>query len=264
VGCAQTELRPPAPFPIPDTLLTLEAESPEDAAEITRLTPVAFEALSPLQRWGGLRVPTRIVIVPDHGALEARAHHADLSWLRAWGRFDVVYLQSPRTWQGAWGPSLPALRQILTHELSHCLMFQAAADREEWSRREIPLWFREGFASWTAHEENKRLSREALAKELQARPTLDPLGDGEAIYRTDQPLVYAAAHWAFARLVATGDDRVRALLAAMRHGWSFAVAFAQVYGEEPATFEARTLTALRAGEKEGDAEPRRTSAVTGH
>jgi hypothetical protein len=244
-GCAHSELGPPPPVPIAGTSLTLEAESADDAAELARLAPLAFEALAPLQRWGGLRAPTRIVIVPDHATLEARVLHSAFGWLRAWARYDVVYVQSPRSWGLGARPSLDELRSILTHELAHCVMYQAISDGSNWSRREIPLWFREGFASWTAQQAGKRLSPEALSTALRAHLDLDPIGNAEGLYRDQEPLVYGAAHWAFARLEQQGDDRILALLTTMRSGWSYPVAFAQVYGVEPSAYEAEALAALR-------------------
>ena len=244
-SCAHAEPIPLAPLALPGTLLSLEAEAGEDAGELPRLAPLALEALGPLERWGGLKFPTRIVVLPNHEALETRTKHSGFGWLRAWARFDVVYLQSPRSWGFGASPSLPELRDLLTHELAHCAMYQELSDGSDWAHKEIPLWFREGFASWTSKQGGKRLTPEALALTLRARRDLDPLGNAEALYRADEPVVYAAAHWAFAALEQLGDDKILALLATVRRGWSFPVAFAQVYGEDSATFEARTLTALR-------------------
>ena len=126
-------------------------------------------------------------------------------------------------------------------------MYQAAASEAEWSHKEIPLWFREGFASWTAHQAGKRLSREALARALRARPALDPLRDGETRYRTEEAVVYASAHWAFALLVARGEAKVATVLSLMHDGFRFPAAFAQAYGEDPEIFENLALAVLREG-----------------
>jgi hypothetical protein len=228
---------------VPGSPLTLEVESSDDAGELARLVPLAAEALLPLGRWGGLREPTRIIVVPSHAALEERARRPGYAWLRAWGRYDVVYLQAPRTARPI--PSLAELRDLLTHELTHCVMYQSVGPPDASKEERIPLWFREGLASWTAKQAAKRLSRETLARALTARPGLNPYANSEALLRTEEPVVYAASHWAFARLEQSGDDKVIELLTEMRHGATFSVAFAQVYGEEVTAFEASTLAELR-------------------
>ncbi len=244
-GCAvpQPVPAPAASLALAGALLTLEAEAFADSDELARLAPLAAEALPPLQRWGGLRAPTRIVVVPSHAALEARAHRAGYGWLRAWARYDVVYVQALRSWEIT--PPLPEVQALLTHELAHCAMYQAASSGDDWARKEIPLWFREGLASWTAKQGGKRLSREELRRALDARPDVNPFVDAEQRAQREDRLVYGAAHWAFAALEQLGDARILSLLEAMRRGWTFPTAFAQIYGDEPQTFEARTLAELR-------------------
>ena len=46
--------------------------------------------------------------------------------------------------------SIAALNELLTHELTHCVMYQRAGTDLNWSLKGIPLWFREGMASVTA------------------------------------------------------------------------------------------------------------------
>src|SRR6185295_2154512 len=42
--------------------------------------------------------------------------------------------------------------ELMLHELTHCVMYQRSASAADWSRKRIPLWFREGMASVTASQ----------------------------------------------------------------------------------------------------------------
>lgn len=268
VGCAHLEGPPPAPLTLPGSQLTIAVESAADGADLAPLITLAAEALPALDRWGGLRVRTRVVVVRDHAALEARVHRPGFDWLRAWARYDVVYLQAPRTWNSfGQRPTHDELRDLLTHELSHCAMYQAVSDGSDWFAKQIPLWFREGLASWTARQANKRLGRAALASALQRHPSIDPLRDADQLVRTDEPLIYGAAHWAFADLVADeGEDRVRAVLGAMREGSPFPRAFGIVYAMPASDFANLEVAALRQGVSRGtrnDRAPRKSGQASG-
>jgi len=246
-ACAHVDARPPAPpIAVSGSPLSVQSESGDDDGELSSLIATAAEALPEIDRWGGLRARTRIIVVPDHAALEARAHHPGYGWLRAWARYDVVYLQSPRTWHllGI-RPGRDELRAILVHELTHCTMYQAISDGSDWDQRKVPLWFREGLASWTAHQAERRLSERDLSRFLARHPAIDPLGEADALYQHDEALVYSAGHWAFDRLAGLGTDRVNALLKAMRAGRSFAEAFQAAFDETPEGFQAQVLHAWR-------------------
>ena len=150
-ACARVEVRPPPPpVAVSGGLLSVEVESSSDGGDLPSLVASASEALHEIERWGGLRVPTHIVVLPDHAALEERAHRHGYGWLRAWARYDVIYLQAPRTWNFLGiRPSRGELRAILTHELTHCTMYQEDLRRELSStRRPVPLWF--GGRAWRA------------------------------------------------------------------------------------------------------------------
>jgi len=246
-ACAHVGARPPGPqVAISGTPLSVESESGDDRDDLSSLIAAAAEALPEIERWGGLRAPTRIIVVPDHAALEERTHHHGYDWLRAWARYDVVYLQSPRTWHMLGiRPSRDELRAILVHELTHCTMYQTISDGRDWDQRNVPLWFREGMASWTAHQADRRLSERDLSRFLARHPAVDPLGEADALYQHDEALVYSAGHWAFDRLAGLGTDRVNALLKAMRAGRSFSEAFQGAFGETPEGFEAQALRAWR-------------------
>jgi hypothetical protein len=247
VGCSHVPAIAwqPTSTDVPGSQVTVTAETAEDQGEVEPLATRVGEALPLIQRWGGLRVPTQIVILPDHGELERRIHLSGYAWLRAWARYDVVYVQSPRTWHFLVRPSERELRELLTHELTHCAMYQAISDAGDWDRVFLPLWFREGMASWTAGETDKRYPASDLHRFVGEHPDLDPLRQAERMVQDDSRLVYSAAHWAFDVLAARGTDRVTRLLAGMRSGRSFEQAFETAYGETEGAFEDEVLSAWR-------------------
>jgi hypothetical protein len=149
---------------------------------------------------------------------------------------DEILLQSPRTWPGP--PVDDAdLTELLAHELTHCLMFQRSAGPEDWTRRKIPLWFREGMASWTAKQGYRRPTLEDLARELARRPPKEVFTDGEALSKTQERFVYGMAHHAFSFLMKRyGEETVDKILTGMHGGLLFTVAFARAVGIEEDVF----------------------------
>ncbi len=236
-SCAHPAPIPEGPLTIDGGLVVIEAEEPADRSQLPELSREVSAILPSLQKWGGLRTTTRIVVLPSHEALEERVHHIGYPWLRAWARYDVVFLQSPRTFASSHRSSSD-LDELLLHELTHCAMYQAASGPTDWSERDIPLWFREGLASWTAGQAPQRWSVDKLSLYLRDDPSVDPLGQGDRLYRNQEALVYSAAHWAFASLVREfGEEKIRALLATMKTGQSFPMAFHAAFGVDPRAFE---------------------------
>lgn len=249
-GCAETQRAAealPSSVSVGHSLLTIDAEAPGERDELPRLATLAAEALAAIQPWGGLRVPTRITVLPDHAELERRTLHPRYGWLRAWARYDQVYLQSPRTWRFLFRPTDRQVREVLTHELTHCAMYQAVSDGSGWSELAIPLWFREGMASWTAREGDVRYPVEDLHQFLTEHPDLDPLRQADRMVQNDSRLVYSAAHWAFDRLAQRGPERIDRLLEDLRGGQSFEQGFATAFGESVDEFEDQVLSAWRGG-----------------
>jgi hypothetical protein len=196
--------------------------APDDgdaAAQVARVLP---EALGRVERWGALPGPVTIRIHPSHSALaEAAGRPAD-AWLRAWARADSVELQSPRTWSRG-RASDEALTSLLAHELTHCLLFQRIGAR--WTVRDVPGWFEEGLASFTAGERHQRADASAL------RPTLLAL-------RSDAALAYGTADRAFRHLVDRhGEAAVRRILSSLAAGQDFPSAFQAATGTSVAAFE---------------------------
>ena len=126
--------------------------------------------------------------VPEAGALghAARARHpqgdaprppgaggrrapARAGLAARWSRYDEVFVQAPSTW-GLAGATPAQVDELLLHELTHSLMYQLASDRLGWSRKQIPLWFREGMASFTADQAYRWVTLEEIARHLESFP----------------------------------------------------------------------------------------------
>ena len=204
--------------------------APVDAADALRLQKSVEAALPRLRVWGELSEPLTLRVMPTHAALESATHQKGYDWLRAWGRYDEVFVQAPSTW-GLARATQAQLDELLLHELTHCLMYQLAADRLGWSRKRIPLWFREGMASSTAQQAYRWVSLEEFARYLDGHPGEDPVTKPEALYQEDSNLVYGVAHHAFTFLVQRyGDERVRGVLREMKGGKDFPEAFEAAIG----------------------------------
>jgi hypothetical protein len=231
------------------------------ARQVARAVAVALPRTA---RWGGLAVPVTITIHPTHAALEAVARRPGYAWLRAWARYGSIELQSPATW-GYPGATDAQVVELLTHELTHCLMYQRAADERTWASRRIPLWFREGMASVTANQGARRGTLEDLRRFYDREPTEggDPLDDPEPLYQGRFELVYGAAHHAFVFLLGRfGDQPVKETLARLRDGEEFPRAFEDSFGVSPARFGAdfrASLPAPPGGQSSSGSLGRRTT-----
>jgi hypothetical protein len=217
---------------------------PRDTRSARQVARALAEALPRTARWGGLEAPVRITIHPTHAALETAARRPGSPWLRGWARFDSIELQSPTTW-GFFGASDARVVELLTHELTHCVMYQRAATEWTWSLKGIPAWFREGMASVTAGQGARRGTLEDLWRFYQEGLAADGAGDGdplsdpEPLYQERSEVVYGAAHHAFRFLIARyGEGRVRETLERLRGGADFSRAFQQSLGISEAEFDA--------------------------
>nr|WP_225936986.1 hypothetical protein [Myxococcus sp. RHSTA-1-4] len=232
-----------------------------DAAAATQVKLAVERALPRLARWGAFDDSVTIVIHPNHAALERAANRPGHDFLRAWARYEQIELQSPSTWT-LLGASQPQVDELLLHELTHSLMYQVASDRLGWTRKRIPLWFREGMASYTAEQGYRVASLEDLARFWRTQPTADPLSQAEALYQGRSDIVYGAAHHAFTFLVRRyGEAAVRNLLHAMSRGPDFPDAFAEAVGLQHDAFleDFRRYVRLRGfkgGRKPGPQRPR--------
>jgi len=220
-------------------------ETPEGKFEIASapgdadvpLTARAIKRAAPgLEKWGTLERPVTVFLAKTHGDLENAVGRDGYDWLRAWARFDDVVLQTPSSWPKP-GADEREVDELLLHELTHCVMYQQAAPAQDWEARRIPLWFREGMATYTAKQGPKFPSLEDLARYYEQHPGDDPLLAPDALYQHHSDVVYAAAHQAFEFLVRRhGEDAAKRLMRSMRFGRTFAQAFVDVLGVEEHAF----------------------------
>jgi hypothetical protein len=195
------------------------------------------KALSRLEAWGGLRAPVKLFVLPSHEALEEAVNRRGYGWLKAWARYDEVFLQAPRTW-APWGARERDVQELLLHELTHCVMYQQSSEKVSWQKTELPFWFKEGMASFTAGQGFRWPSLAQLALHLEARSPEDALKSPHLYVQKQSEVAYGAAHHAFAFLVKRyGQARVRKLLALMRQGSPFPNAFSRAVGLSPLDFE---------------------------
>ncbi len=203
---------------------------PRDADAAAQVRLAVERALPRLLRWGTFEDTVTIVLHPNHAALERAANRPGHDFLRAWARYEQIEVQSPRTWSTR-GGSQAQVDELLLHELTHSLMYQVASDRLGWTRKRIPLWFREGMASYTAEQGYRVSSLDDLEHFWRQHPNADPLSQADALYQSESGIVYGAAHHAFTFLVRRyGEDTMRALLHAMSQGPDFDQAFHQTVG----------------------------------
>ncbi|MFP2934538.1 hypothetical protein ACLESO_57415, partial [Pyxidicoccus sp. 3LG] len=209
-------------------------ERDTDAASQVKLA--VERALPRLARWGTFDDSVTIVVHPNHAALERAANRQGYDFLRAWARYEQIELQSPRTWSML-GASQSQVDELLLHELTHSLMYQVASDRLAWTRKRIPLWFREGMASYTAEQGYRVSSLDDLERFWRNQPRADPLSEADTLYQGSSDIVYGAAHHAFTFLVRRyGEPTVRGVLHAMSRGPDFPEAFAEAVGVRPEAF----------------------------
>jgi hypothetical protein len=204
----------------------------EDAAVADQVSRVVPRAVRAAAQWGSLPVTVTVTIHATHSDLEAATGRTGDAWMRAWARIGTVDLQSPSTWSRGYA-SDDALTQILAHELTHCVLFQAVGRGER--AREVPMWFQEGMASVAAGERHTEARAEAVSSPA-------------TVLRSDPRLVYGTADRAFRDLILQfGEPRVRLLLTSLGEGHAFSAAFRDAMGVTLAEFEgdfSRRLSAV--------------------
>lgn len=186
-------------------------------------------AVKGLRQWGTYDQTVTFYLMPTHLHLESAIWRFGYPWLRAWGRYDEVFFQAPSSWGNKVGDA--ELNELVLHELTHCLMYQRAGTPSNWADKQIPLWFREGMATWTAQQGYKFPSLEELARFYEKHPGMDPINDPEPLYKDHNDAVYTAAHHGFTFFVRRyGKQNVHRLLDGMREGRTFPEAFVLATG----------------------------------
>ena len=195
------------------------------------------EAVPGAAEWGAFRRPVTIRIHPTHRDLEEAVNRRGYPWLKAWARFDSIDLEAPSVWGGTLARR--RVTELLTHELTHVVMYQAIGDHNDWYGKPIPLWFREGMASYAAGQGPRRMSREELLQfYLGPDFTGDPISEGRHLVRRHPREVYSAGHWMFADLAdREGREGITRLLEQVRAGQSFREAWQKEFRESLSAFE---------------------------
>ena len=234
---------------------------PVDDGAARQVERILERAAPRVQRWGVLQQPVTITIHPSHEALDDAVQRPGYDWLKAWAKYDTVDLQSPRTWRWL-GVSDQKLEELLTHELTHCAIYQLAGNDLTWMFKEIPRWFSEGIATFTADQAYRFPGVEKLwqfyeralpagsgfgessgGEAQRGRSPVaiygDPIVDSDPIYQDQSDIVYGAAYHAADFLIRRyGEDRVHAVLENMGQGMRFPAAFREAVGITDAEFAA--------------------------
>lgn len=225
-----------AQLPVTTELGQFSVEYAPDDTRAAQMVRTAIERAAPeLLKWGRLTDPVTVFVIPERSMLEAAIGKSGYDFLRAWARYDDVYLESPTSWN-----PVPAtqdqLDRTVLHELTHTVMYQASATRTTWKRSEFPLWFLEGMASNTARD--VRQSMLDVSRYLRRDDGAEVLLASDEVYRRQSAMVYSAAHHAFGFLVERyGEDKVRELLGVMRRDTKrFPQAFEETIGIAPNDF----------------------------
>lgn len=82
---------------IPGLPVTLQY-LPRDAEALPMIESAVSYGLAKASRWGGLDRPIRVVVLPDHDALEAAVDKRGYGWIRAWATESGISLESPCSW----------------------------------------------------------------------------------------------------------------------------------------------------------------------
>ncbi len=221
------------------------ATTHRDSELISDLLPSIMQHLGQV---GQFRYPVLIRIIPTHTELEQQVHRSGYPWLRAWARFDVILLQAPSTWAGVMLQT--RVKRLLTHELAHVLMYQTIGEGKDWYKKPIPLWFREGMASYIADQGDSRMSRHDLQKYYLGEDYAgDPISEGHKLVQQHPREVYSVGHWMFEDLVEqAGMDQVLKMLAMMREDLSFREAFRSQFAVTESEYEQNWRETLLAAE----------------
>jgi hypothetical protein len=227
---------------VPGAPVTIEY-LPADIVAAPLIEVGVLEALERTAGWGRLQAPVRIVVYPDHAALENATRRHGFRWLRAWATERDIALQSPRTWPPR---ERERFSSLIVHEMTHVIHYQTARIPASETRRDDPVWFREGLASVTAEQESMRYGRPMLAILLRRDPGFDPFNPDDDALRRQVALIYSVAHHAVRDLIAEyGASAVGRLLGGIAAGKPFEESFSEVFGTTPEGFQSRWRSALR-------------------
>jgi len=195
------------------------------------------QSLPELKAWGGLKYSVKVHVYATHNDLERAVGRHGYPWLRAWAKFQNIHIQTPSSWNGY--RIEKRVCELVQHELTHVVMYQHVGDANNWYKKKIPLWFREGMASNVAKQGYRRMSKNAIQQYYRSPEFMgDPITDGDKLIKNNPKLVYSAAHWAFADLLETyGRQRIVLLIKLIGKGEKFRIAWEKTFGIKLLAFE---------------------------
>jgi len=199
-----------------------------DVAELRWLPPDRWQAVLDLVGLDAPGAPIRVLLVPEGSPLAQRTPRFITGF--AVPEQDTVVLLSQR----ALSYPYDALPALLTHEVTHVMLWRAAGGRP------LPRWFQEGVALYAARErglaDHERLLVGGLGGVEPSTAALDRAFGGSS-YGVDT--AYAVSGALVQDLVrAHGTSAVGRIAAEVRAGRSFPAAFQAAAGIPLSTFEA--------------------------
>jgi len=178
--------------------------------------------------WGAL---SEDVIIRIHGSSSGFRDHVKQDHpghLDGWATYRSIDVQSPRAagverWRDR-------LRQVVVHELTHVRFFQTVRLHVDWRQTDIPFWFVEGMAVYTAQTEQSRTDWRGLRRAsngLDLRLLLDPT---PIVVQQQSRLAYTTAGVAFGEILALkGTKGIREIMGGLSNGETFTEVFRRVY-----------------------------------
>ncbi len=202
----------------------------EDQATINMVAGAFETAVQTLEEWGHFRKPITVTIHPDHDSLERAVRRKGYPWLRGWAKYETIDIQSPRTWGGV--GLRRRVRELVVHEMTHILMYQYIGNENTWTKRSVPLWFREGHASYVAKQGYRRSKPDELAAYYcGAGYRGDPFTEPKKLLRESPELVYGAGHQGFTELMKTASkEQIMRVYRRTDETGDFREAFHDVFG----------------------------------
>lgn len=210
-----------------------------------RLAPMAARAIRVASRWGKIKGRVTIWVHPNGKTMGRVLRGRYQKWIRAWATWHGVHLQSPDSWRGRVRPEI--VQELLTHELTHVIMYRLIGTPGNWTRKKTPVWFREGMSSVTADQGYRRAGMRSVARFLGTSSAGKALTSPARLLHSEQRLIYSASHWMFVYFLDKhGPAAAGKLMAAMARGKSFEQAFKVSTGEGAEAFETE-FRAIMAG-----------------
>jgi Peptidase MA superfamily len=226
---------------VPATQLRLQFAE-KTAADAMALESVLNEASTAAERFAKLSKPVTLSVVDSHQHLEAAVGRYGYPWLRAWAYAETIVVQAPSTWHEQ-GASRAEMVELLTHELTHCALFQQLGETQS---RQVPLWFREGLATVTAGQGARYMTLFELADAVSAAGAKDYFQSDDTTAQRDFDATYAFAHHAVNFLLRRGDEaRIKDLIVSMARGASFEAAFLSAMPFSLGAFQRNFVNYLR-------------------